>query len=720
MSPKNPYIAGDPVGNGNTFVGRTDVLQQVLNVVSNPTTNAIVLYGQRRIGKTSVLQQLLVELPNKGAYHPILFDLHEKAQWTVKQVLQELAQAISDKLEKSTPDLKINSETTFRLWLSELLNNLQDDDSSLVLLLDEFDVLANPDSEQAIKTFFPYLRELLSTHIRHLNCVFVMGRKVDDLSNIALTLFKEKPAKKISLLDQDSTVELIRLSEKNSTLNWSNEAINKILQLTSGHPYLTQHLCMHVWNRLCYQNPAQQPTATLQDVETVIPDTLEASRNILEWLWDALPPAERIVASAIAKAHTEVITKTQLDQFLNENGVRQIVRELHEAPKLLKEWDLIKEPVAESYCFQVELLRCWVEEYKPLHQAQEELDRINPAADSLYKTARQLYQDHHIKEAKDTVRLAIQSKSDHIGANLLLADILIEQKQFKEVIEILEKHHEYSPARHRLISALLALAQSSQSKKEQRKRYQRILELEPEHSEAKKQLKKIPKRWQMAKPRQWATNITGFFNNQYAKITLDVLVFISALLISYYLFGDKIPKQPVIILEVGQSANDVSEYTITGVVSDKPYLLDTVKILPHCEHPVKQATFKYDIYTQAVDLKVNSNTQPPTYWIDKTSLQQTLAENDNHFSFKFLEKERFTFDFQFDAPKTTQAEFECQVFTADNHKVPCQVREKGWLSLFRGIPWIVIGSILAIILIVMIERIYAFKKRKHNVGYQKY
>ncbi len=54
--PINPYIAGNPVGGNPAFIGRADVLREVLRVLRRPAENAIVLYGQRRIGKTSVLQ----------------------------------------------------------------------------------------------------------------------------------------------------------------------------------------------------------------------------------------------------------------------------------------------------------------------------------------------------------------------------------------------------------------------------------------------------------------------------------------------------------------------------------------------------------------------------------------------------------------------------------------------------------------------------------------
>ena len=720
MSPTNPYIVGKPVGNRPVFVGRTDILQEVRRVVRAHQENAIVLYGQRRIGKTSVLQELQAQLPQEGAYYPILFDLQNKAEWSLGRVLRELAHQISRFLELAPPDLGNEPETTFRqVWLPDVLNNLSTN-ASLVLLFDEFDVLANLDSEQAGAAFFPYLRDLLNTNPIHLNCVFAMGRNIDDLTSIAWSLFKDVPAKLVSLLSYEETVRLIHLSQINQTLNWSNdEAVKKIWQLTNGHPFLTQALCSHIWERLHNKYPNEPPTVTSKDVEKAIPDTLSTRRNTLEWLWDGLPPAERVVASTLAGVGARVITETQLEELLRKSGVQIIIRELHNAPRLLQEWDLI-EPADGGYRFRVELLRRWIAEYKLPQQAQSDLDHLNPAADTLYQACKKLYRDGHEAVAVEPLRQAIGLNSNHVGANLLLADILLKQKKANEAREILEKLYTIRPvaAHTPLIQALLALAQSDNSEDEQLKLYERILEIEPKHPEAKRKKQEILN-CQQEKKQQRINTIKGIYD-KYSKRMWEFLGLIFALVVSYYLLPVRIPTEPLIVLEVGQSADEVSEYAITGVVSDKPYLLDTVKIFPHSDHPVKQATFKYDIYTQAVDLKVNPNTQPPTYWVDKTSLQQTLTEKDNHFSFEFLDKERFTFYFQFEAPETTPAEFECKIFTADNRDVPCQVREKGYLSLFRGIPWFGIGFIFALILIVLIEIVYAFNKRRHNVSYQKF
>jgi AAA+ ATPase superfamily predicted ATPase len=57
-------IAGKPVGDTGAFVGRDDILDEVVQMLHNPNENAIALYGQRRIGKTSVLQYLKNQLPS--------------------------------------------------------------------------------------------------------------------------------------------------------------------------------------------------------------------------------------------------------------------------------------------------------------------------------------------------------------------------------------------------------------------------------------------------------------------------------------------------------------------------------------------------------------------------------------------------------------------------------------------------------------------------------
>jgi len=101
----NPYVAGNPVGGSSAFVGRADVLREVLRVLRRPQENAIVLYGQRRIGKTSILQHLEAQLPREGPYSPVYFDLQDKADWPLERVLRDLANTVTHALDQPDPDL---------------------------------------------------------------------------------------------------------------------------------------------------------------------------------------------------------------------------------------------------------------------------------------------------------------------------------------------------------------------------------------------------------------------------------------------------------------------------------------------------------------------------------------------------------------------------------------------------------------------------------------
>ena len=75
----NPYIAGNPVRGQGHFVGRTELLRDVLRLLHNPHANAIALYGQGRIGTTAILFHMEEQLAESGKFLAVSFDLDEQA-----------------------------------------------------------------------------------------------------------------------------------------------------------------------------------------------------------------------------------------------------------------------------------------------------------------------------------------------------------------------------------------------------------------------------------------------------------------------------------------------------------------------------------------------------------------------------------------------------------------------------------------------------------------
>lgn len=489
--PINPYIAGDPVGNSPAFVGREDVLREVLKTLRSPNQNAITLYGQRRIGKTSMLQYLRPRLPQEGKYRAVYFDLQDKSAWPLPRLLAELARALADEMGWSAPTLPTDQTEPFRLWLKNALASLPAE-TSLVLLFDEFDVLADPQAGTAAAEFFPYLRGLLSLDPARLQFVFVLGRNITDLSSIALSVFKGTPSKRVSLLSQADTVKVARLSEQNGTLFWPDSAIEAIWSLTHGHPYLTQALCSQVWEAAYDESPDEPPRVTPGMVEAAVAPTLDASRNMLEWLWKGLGPAEKVVSAALAGAGNVVVDETRLEQVLRESGVRILIRELQNAPQLLADWDIL-EAADGGYVFRVELLRRWLVAYHPLSRTQDELDRIQPAADGLFRAAEAFYGQGDLPQAETLLQQAIRTNPNHLRANELLAEILIGGNRLPEAREKLEKLLELAPhsARPRLVQVYLLQAQAAPDDKTRLALYEKVLGLDPTRPEARAGVEKI-------------------------------------------------------------------------------------------------------------------------------------------------------------------------------------------------------------------------------------
>ena len=481
----NPYIVGNPVGGTFVFTGRRDILQAVLRVLRNPYQNAITLFGQRRIGKSSVLIHLMTYLPEQGPYRVVYYDLQDKSTWSLGQLLGDLARKIAATLGIPEPDMGSDPEKTFhQVWLSDVLERLSSGEV-LVLLFDEFDALADPKSEkQAGATFFPYLRDLLSVDLLRLQFVFALGRNVSDMSSIAMSLFKGVESRRVSLLEESETRKLVAISEMDGVLQWNPEAVQEVWNLTHGHPYLIEGLCYYVLENVHAENDGQIEVL-LTDVQRVVDETLEASRNHLQWLWEGMGPAEKIVAAALAQAGSRSVTQEELENILRESGVRVLIRELLDAPELLQEWDLL-EPTDGGYCFRVEMLRRWIMENKPLRRVQDELERIQPAADVLFQAANKLYMSGSLEEVEDLLRRAIVLNPNHLRANELLAQILLSHKRLDEAQLLLERLLRYypAPARPILVETYLAQAQVSSDVTKQGEFYDKILQLEPGNREA--------------------------------------------------------------------------------------------------------------------------------------------------------------------------------------------------------------------------------------------
>ena len=117
-------------------------------------------------------------------------------------------------------------------------------------------------------------------------------------------------------------------------IHYSEQAVTKIYELTNGHPFFTQILCSLCFDYAAFRDEKlseDNHSIGVEDVESLIPQLFSRGDNVFAWIWDGLPPAERIITSTLAQLLTDdkpSATQEEIEQLLLDKGIR-IVTRLH-------------------------------------------------------------------------------------------------------------------------------------------------------------------------------------------------------------------------------------------------------------------------------------------------------------------------------------------------------------------------------------------------------
>ena len=496
----NPYVVGAPLSGSQGFYGREDVFPFVQETFAVPAQNVIVLFGQRRIGKTSLLHQLVARMGD--GFHTVLFDLQGKGQHDLPALLSDLSATIARSLKRPAPDpsLFASGRDAFgETFLPEVYASLGG--KRLLILFDEFDVLGDepsPSDDLAGTQLFGYLQNWIARESR-LACVFVVGRRLDELPIHYRALFKQAVYRRLSLLPRHEATALIAQPAA-GVLDYPPESIEAILGLTAGHPYLTQLLCHVIYKRLIV---AGRQTVTVDDVRACLDEAMEIGTGGLDWFWEGLPRAERILLSALAEAVRSTpsdpngaarlsATEEELLQTLNRYRVRLLGVELTSARQRLLEWEILAR-AGDRYTFVIELVRAWITRAHSLDRAQEDIDLISQRAVRYFNNARDAHLAGDLPLAVEDYRRALAANPHHFGARLGLAQSLQESHDLPAAIAEYEKAYQIDPASARdgLVSARLALGVAHQERGDldaARAEFENVLRLAPSDDEAQSRL----------------------------------------------------------------------------------------------------------------------------------------------------------------------------------------------------------------------------------------
>lgn len=243
----NPYVCGSALpGNSAMFYGRGREIDIFLQQLQHQKPSNCNIYGERRIGKSSFLNQIFQALaaePNLVSIKVSLQEIHfQHPSDFFDRLYQTLCQVL-----KVTAAPKGNFDN-----LRELLNTFAKKNYRFVLLLDEFDKLAN--NEHFDAGFFSQLRALGDGIEYQFGFVIASYMKLSELCQTHSIIESRfwnifGTREPLGLLSDLEATRLIQQPMMQSlAINFSS--CEDILAYTGNHPFFIQLLASAHWNAL--------------------------------------------------------------------------------------------------------------------------------------------------------------------------------------------------------------------------------------------------------------------------------------------------------------------------------------------------------------------------------------------------------------------------------------------------------------------------------------
>jgi outer membrane protein assembly factor BamB len=373
----NPYLPGTALRrNSSIFYGRKNLFDFIAeNAGELSQRNVLILVGERRTGKTSVLLRLEEHLPKNLI--PVYIDCQSLGVISgMPALLHDLSWYVADALALrgivvDVPEPVIWQEDPSGLFQRRFLpqvRSLLPADATLLLVFDEFEAFENLVDDGIIPSIlFPYLRHLMQ-HSEGLSFVFVGTRRLEEMSaDYWSVLFNIALYRKIGYLSDESATRLI-CEPVEPNLIYDDLALDKILRVTTGHPYFLQLVCYTLVKRA---NAHRSAYATVSDVNAALDEMLRLGEVHFAYLWQRSSQVERMLLTAMAHLMDRDVPfhPADLMKYLKPYGIHLSPSEVTTALNRLMERDIVRE-VSEGatmlYELKIGLVGLWVARYKSL------------------------------------------------------------------------------------------------------------------------------------------------------------------------------------------------------------------------------------------------------------------------------------------------------------------------------------------------------------------
>lgn len=286
----NPFFHRGAIRDKKEFHGRAGETAQILGLLKNG--QSVSLVGPRRIGKTSLLLYLSdkevrsrFDLPASAALFAVI-DCQELGGSPAEEVYDTLFAGLVDAAEAAGLDLKLPEQTGTYRSLDRLLNRITRQSIQVVIILDEFELLAA--NERLTPYFFARLRGLTTKYgLAYLTAsqrpLYAITASEEILSSPFFNIFVTLALGEFS---EEEAVTLLESRMEEEAASFSPEVVNHLLQLVGYHPFFL-HLGGYHAYQLLLDKGFDDPVLVDKPVE------IEAEAH-LSYLWNSLTEQEKI------------------------------------------------------------------------------------------------------------------------------------------------------------------------------------------------------------------------------------------------------------------------------------------------------------------------------------------------------------------------------------------------------------------------------------------
>jgi len=316
----NPYTRL-PVNKQGMFFGRTKELHDICAWL-RAQVGVIWLVGQKRVGKTSLLLYLKNEFLDRREFLPVFVDFQMLGELSATNVFFEMANAIYSELqgqghmdELGAP-LRDMFEHDPPGHLLSYLRGVQShpDVGQLVLFLDEFSRTTDAHQRGRLdESFFQQWRGLIGAAGRDVNFVIVVQQRAVDGMVQRVQGGEEDPS--WHLMELGERLALKPLTDKDARhliewpmrnyLEFSDEMLSHVYELTGGSPFLIQAFCFKLVAHMVQINKRRVERADLDQISL---EFMSPDESVFAHLLDLIRGVANAVCTHLAQMAEDTLT----------------------------------------------------------------------------------------------------------------------------------------------------------------------------------------------------------------------------------------------------------------------------------------------------------------------------------------------------------------------------------------------------------------------------